>query len=121
MLRGPVSRLVCGALALLVLGLLAVGGAAAPPGGLWPGAPGALAAVAVAVGVALLAWSTRGQLGVAAGLLALPVALVVAPELPGLRAMTGPPLAAVVLAGGVAALARSAPRVPRALFLPAVL
>lgn len=121
MLRGPALRLACGALALLVLGLIGAGGAASRPDGIWLGVPGAGSALAVAAGVALLAWVAGGELAVAAGLLALPAALLLGPQLAGLRALTGAPLVAVALAGAVAALARSAPRLPRAAFLPVVL
>ncbi|HET7292145.1 MAG TPA: hypothetical protein VFM88_06965 [Vicinamibacteria bacterium] len=122
MFRGWAARPAWGALALLVLGLLAAGGAASRPGGLWLGAPRASAALLVAAGVALLAWLTRAELSVAAGLVLLPLAVALAPELPGLRALTGPPLFAVALAGGVAALTRSPARaVARALFFPIVL
>src|SRR5262245_12868617 len=121
MLRGPAPRLACGVLSLTVLGLLAAGGAASRPDGVWLGLPGVEAAAAVTAGVAILAFSTRVEIGVAAGLLALPLALVMAPRLAALRALTGLPLIALALAVALAALARSSPRPLRCLFVPAVL
>ena len=120
MLRGRTLRLACGVLALLVLGLLALGGAASRPGGVWLGMPEPSGALVVILGLAFLAWWTGAELAVAAGLVVLPLALAIAPESAGLRAMTGPPLAALVMAAAVAALARSTPRMPRSLFFPTV-
>src|SRR6185436_13638812 len=78
--------------------LLAVGGAASRPGGVLLGAPAPLhLAVVIAVG-----------------------ALLVAP-MPGVRALSGPPLFALALAGVVAALASSRWRPPRGLFFPVML
>src|SRR5512134_2607654 len=104
MLRGRTLRLACGVLALLMLGLLALGGAASRPGGVWLGMAEPSGALVGFLALALLAWWTGAELAVAAGL----------------RAMTGPPLAALVMAAAVAALARSTPRMPRSLFFPTV-
>lgn len=119
--RGAALRIACGVLSLLALGLLAAGGAASRPEGVWLGVPGASVFVLVALGVALLAFWARAEIAVAGGLLALPIALLIGPQLPGLRALTGPPLLALALGAAAAALARSAPRPSRAFFFPAVL
>ena len=120
MLRGRTLRLACGVLALLILGLLALGGAASRPGGVWLGMPEPGGALVVVLGLALMVRWTGAALTVAAGLVAFPLALAIAPESAGLRAMTGPPLFVLVMAAAVAALARSTPRLPRSLFLPTV-
>src|SRR5688572_23058330 len=78
--------------------LLALGGAASRPGGMLLGAPSpiqaALVAAALAALVARLGWPAGGG---GLGLLTVPVLLLVAP-LPGVRALSGPPLLALALA-----------------------
>jgi hypothetical protein len=111
---------VLGACGIAVPALLAAGGAAARPGGVWQGVPGWAPAAAILVAaVALsLAAHRRGSLAACAGLL-LPVALLLAgAPLAGVRALSGPPLAALALAGLAIAAAGSGFRVRRALFLP---
>jgi len=101
--------------------LLAVGGAASRPGGVLLGAPAPLhLVVVIAVGAVLaarLGWSAGVP---CAGLLPIPLLLLVAP-VPGVRALSGPPLFALALAGVVAALASSRWRPPRGLFFPVML
>jgi hypothetical protein len=104
-----------------VVALLGLGGAASRPGGIllgWP-APLAVAAVfaAAAVLVARLGWPAGAA---SLGLLPIPILLLVAP-VAGVRALSGPPLLALALAGLVAALVSSRWRPPRRLFFPAVL
>jgi hypothetical protein len=101
--------------------LLAVGGAASRPGGVLLGAPAPLAlAVVIAAGVALLATLGRTAGAPCLGLLPIPLLLLVAP-VSGVRALSGPPLLALALAGVVAALASTRWHPPRAAFFPAVL
>src|SRR3989442_8932167 len=109
-----------GTLALLVL--LGLGGAASRPGGFLIGLPHASqAAFALAV-LALLAAVVKGA-GLAPALgLALPAVLLLAGvRVPGVAALSGPPLLALALAGVAVVLSQARPRIPRAIFFPAVL
>ena len=111
---------VLGACGIAIPALLAAGGAAARPGGTWQGVPGwgPFAGILAAVVVLALAAHRRGSLAACAGLL-LPVALLLAgAPLAGVRALSGPPLVALALAGVAIAVAGSGLRPPRALFLP---
>jgi hypothetical protein len=103
------------------LALLAVSGAASRPDGILLGGPTPLATLAVAAAalalVATLGWAAGAP---SLGLLPIPLLLLVAP-VPGVRALSGPPLLALALAGVVAALASSRWRPPRAAFFPVVL
>ena len=111
---------VLGACGIAIPALLAAGGAAARPGGVWQGVPGwAPAAGILAAAVVLaLAAHRRGSLAACAGLL-LPVGLLLAgAPLAGVRALSGPPLVALALAGVAIAVAGSGLRPPRVLFLP---
>ncbi len=113
---------VVGACGIAIPALLAAGGAAARPGGLWLGVPGGTAAATILVAVAGLGLAVRRQPAVAAcaGLL-LPVGLLVSGvPLAGVRALSGPPLAALALAGVAIIAAGSGFRLHRALFLPLV-
>jgi hypothetical protein len=109
-----------GALGLALTALLSVSGAAARPGSLWLGLPGGGAAAAVLAGVLSLAlWSrTRPRLGVCAGLLVLVGLLASGVPFAGVRALSGPPLAALALAGLALLAGRSGLRLPRGAFLP---
>ena len=104
-----------------VVALLAVGGAASRPGGVLLGAPAPLPLAAVIAAGALLVAKLGWSAGAAcAGLLPIPLLLLLAP-MPGVRALSGPPLFALALAGVVAALASTRWRPPRGVFFPAVL
>ncbi len=108
---------VCG---IAIPALLAVGGAAARPGGAWLGLPTGLPAAAIASAAVVLAVAARRRqsLAACAGLL-LPVGLLVAgTPLWGVHAVSGPPLLALALAGVAIALAGSGMRPRRVLFLP---
>jgi hypothetical protein len=113
---------VLGAFGIAIPALLATGGAAGRPGGAWLGVP-APAAVAAAVGGAIvvaLLTHRRDAPGPCLGLL-LPVALlVVGLPLAGVQALSGPPLAALALAGVALVVSRAGWRPPRAFFLPLV-
>jgi hypothetical protein len=113
---------VLGACGIALPALLAAGGAAARPGGAWLGVPHWVPAVvilAAAFGLALAA-RRRGSLAACSGLL-LPVGLLLAgAPLAGVRALSGPPLLALALAGVAIAIAGSGLRPPRAVFLPLV-
>jgi hypothetical protein len=104
-----------------LVALLGVAGAAARPGGILLGVPNGLqAAVVIAAAVALGA-KLGGPAGAAAlGFLPIPLFLLLAP-VPGIRALSGPPLLALALAGLAAAFVTARWRPPRALFFPAVL
>jgi hypothetical protein len=111
---------VLGTCGIAIPALLAAGGAAARPGGTWQGVPGwaAFAGILAAAVVLALAAHRRGSLAACAGLL-LPVVLLLAgAPLAGVRALSGPPLVALSLAGVAIAVAGSGLRPPRALFLP---
>jgi hypothetical protein len=106
-----------------VLGLLlalALGGSASRPEGLLLGAPPLVSVLLALVGL----WGVRklaGGAGAAAsvGLAVIPLVLLLGARLPGVGALSGPPLLALALAGVVGALL-AAPRVDRRLFFPAV-
>ena len=111
-----------GAVGLVLAALVGLGGAAARPGGVWLGAPGTGAGLAALLAVgSLAAWvGGRRSLFASAGLLA-PLALVVGGiPLAGVRAVSGEPLLALALAGGVAVLAALGRLPPRHFFLSAV-
>ena len=111
---------VLGYCGIAIPSLLAAGGAAARPGGLWQGVPGWAPSAALLAAAALLVLPAvrRRSLPASAGLL-LPVGLLlVGVPLAGVRALSGPPLAALALAGAAIALSGSGLRPPRALFLP---
>jgi hypothetical protein len=104
-----------------VVALLGAGGAAARPGGILLGLPTALQAAAVGAAVAALVaalgWTAGGA---SLGLLPILLLLLAAP-VPGVRALSGPPLLALALAGVAAAFLSSRWRPPRAVFFPVVL
>jgi len=122
MLSRKTLATVLGACGIAFPALLAAGGAAARPGGVWLGVPGASIAASIVGATAVLAVATRRQpaLAAAAGLL-LPVGLLVGGvPLAGVRALSGPPLAALALAGLALVASRVGWRPHRALFLPLV-
>lgn len=110
-----------GAAALALASLLAAGGAAADGDRLWLGRPGLLAFALVAAGLTCVPWlRARVSLGVAAGLFA-PLALLVAGvPLDGVRALSGPPLFALALAGAALVAASGRMRLGGPLFVPLV-
>ncbi len=113
---------VLGACGVAIPALLAAGGAAARPGGAWVGVPGWAAGATIVAGVAGLALAVRHRpaLGACAGLL-LPVGLLLSgAPLAGVRALSGPPLAALALAGLAIVAVRLDWWPPRILFLPLV-
>ena len=117
--RSTGSVLGAGAIALACL--LAAGGAAAEAGAVWIGFPGVAALAAAAAGLAL-GWALRSRVSfaVAAGLLAPLSLLLLGAPLAGVRALSGPPLAALGLAGLALAAATSRVRLGGPLFLPLV-
>ncbi|PYQ03537.1 MAG: hypothetical protein DMF82_13040, partial [Acidobacteria bacterium] len=101
--------------------LMAAGSAASRPGGWMLGVPGiAAVGLSAAAAAALLAWRAGIATGVAAlGLAIVPLLLLTGVPIPGLRALSGPPLTALALAAAAMALARGGRRPPRWLLLPA--
>ena len=110
---------------ILLTGLLGIGGAASRPQGWSLGAPSLGAGLAWALAVATVAWMVspgrRRVAAVGVGLLPLAALAVSGLPLPGLAALTGPPLLAVALAGLAAVLAASGWRPPAWVFFPLVL
>jgi hypothetical protein len=103
-----------------VLALLAFGGAASRPGGILLGAPTPLqAAIALAAAAAFFAVLGPSSGAASLGFLPVPVLLLLLPW-PGLRALSGPPLLALALAGLAAALVSARWRPPRRVFFPVV-
>jgi hypothetical protein len=101
---------------------LAASGAAARPGGYWLGLPSVgTAALAAAAAFALWLASRRGSASVLTGLVAILLFVTAGLPVPGVGALTGPPLASVVLAGAVAVLTRGRPTWSGAVFFPVVL
>jgi hypothetical protein len=102
--------------------LLAAGGVADARGAVLLGAPSLGSAAFSTATVLLLALWCGGRAGRALiGLAPLVLLLLVAAPLPGLRALTGPPLFAIAAAGAVLVLVAGPRRPPAALFLPLVL
>jgi hypothetical protein len=119
MLSRKVAATVLAAGGIAIPALLAAGGAAARPSGLWQGAPSGAQVLLVLAGALAVAWTTRRRPALAAAGLLVPVALLLAGlPLAGVRALSGPPLAALALAGVAMAVAQAAWRPPRVLFLP---
>lgn len=107
--------------AVATLALLGFGGAASTPGhGLLVGLPAALVLVAVA-GLAMLAARSAGveAFGPCLGL-AVPLVLFVAPQVPGVAALSGPPLLALAVAGTLAVLSARVVKLPPVAALLAV-
>lgn len=105
---------------LALVALLATGGAAARPGGLLLGLPPPALGVGLAGGVALLA-AVAGTGHRLLGLALIPLALLAGLVLPGMGAVSGPPLLALALAGVVVVLADARWLPPRGLLFPVVL
>lgn len=100
--------------------LLAAGGAASRPAGWLLGVPRVPALVVTAGAVAFIAWRSGIAGGKwALGLAFIPVLLLAGAPLPGVRALSGPPLTALALAGVAAALAAARRLPPPWLLLPA--
>jgi hypothetical protein len=107
-----------GVAAIALSSLLAAGGAATDGDAIRLGFPGALATAAVFAAAVLLALWRHASVAVAAGL-GVPLLLLVAGvQLAGVRALSGPPLAALALAGLVCVAAGSGLRLGGPLFLP---
>src|SRR6185436_20709656 len=104
---------------IALAGVLAAGGAAAEGSSLWLGLPGFGWAAAIVVGIAGLALvpGCREKLPVAAGLLVVLLPLVAGLPLAGVRALSGPPLAALALAAVALVVAGATVPVRRGLFL----
>jgi len=107
---------------LALLALLAQGGAAARPDGIVLGLPGTAAVVVVAAGLGLLWLLSRWEAACApaGGLLFLPLLLLVWPQAPGVRAVSGAALLVPVLAAAILCLPREPTRWVRGAFLPVV-
>jgi hypothetical protein len=127
-MRAPVMRLprspraagAAGWLVVAALFLLAAGGAASRPGGWLLGVPGILPLLLTIAAAAMLAWRCGLAAGAGAlGLGAVPLLLLLGAPVPGLRALSGPPLAALALAGVAVAAARARRLPPGWLLLPA--
>ncbi|HEY3120927.1 MAG TPA: hypothetical protein VGL15_09900 [Vicinamibacteria bacterium] len=105
----------------LLLLLLAAGGAASRPGGLWLGLPTpAATALAVAVTAALAAFDRARAGALCIGVLPLAGLLLIGIPVPGLRALSGPPLFALAATAAVLVVALNRPLgAPRA-FVPIV-
>lgn len=106
---------------LVLLTLLALSPTASSAEGILLAAP-PLGPTILALGaLGVLWWLARGQGTQVLGFLPVLLALAVVPFLPGVRALSGPPLFGVVLGGAAMALVASGARPPRWLFFPAVL
>jgi hypothetical protein len=106
----------CGVLGLLAA--LALGGAASDPDGLLLGVPSATSLILGLLGFVVV--HRLGGAAAAVGFAVVPVLLLVGARLPGVAALSGPPLLALTFAGAVAALL-TAPGTGRRLFFPVVL
>jgi hypothetical protein len=116
-MRGMMSLL-----AIATVALLAWCGAAAAPGGWWIGVPSAAEITIVGAGAVALAFWQRGRtLPVVAPLFAIVGLLLSGLPLPGLEALSGPPLLAFALAGIVLCTWNDGLRSVSVLFFPLVL
>ena len=110
-----------GVAAIASLALLAAGGAARAPAGIWLGLPSPGSSLAIAAAALLLAIVTwrGGGLGPAAGFFLPVLPLLLGLPLAGTAALSGPPLLALAAAGAAAALACAGPRhLPRVALVP---
>jgi hypothetical protein len=107
---------------LAAVACLALGGAAARPNGLLLGVPGVAGLLLIILGsTAAATWGAASSVGMAGLGLLLPLLLLLSGlPLPGVRAVSGPPLFALVLAVVAVVLSQAAPRLSRAVFLPVV-
>lgn len=106
------ARPVLGALGVVLPALAAAAGAAGRPGGAWLGVPGWGLVLAAAAAVGWLAWRAREALAPAAGLL-VPLALFLGgASFAGPRALSGPVLVVLTLAGLVLVAPGAGWRVP---------
>jgi hypothetical protein len=121
-MRGGGRGALAGWATLGLLATLGLAGAAAHPEGLLLGLPTTRDLTVVALGLLPLLVLARDGSGAKASVGLLPVAALAAVglDLPGLRALTGAPLLALVFAGAAVALAAAGRRPPRYLFLPVV-
>jgi hypothetical protein len=103
-----------GLVAIAALAAVGLGGASSAPGhGILLGAPAPALGIAIAGLLAVvMVWLGVEGAWPAVGL-AVPLVLLVAPRLPGVAALSGPPLLALSAAGVVAFLASRGGRVPR--------
>src|SRR5258708_21040468 len=123
MVRGTTWTAAAGWATLAAAACLAWGGAAARPHGILLGVPGAAALLSILVVSTLAAAWGPASAPATAGLGLLPplVLLLSGLLLPGVRAVSGPPLLALVLAVLAVVLRQTAPPLPRSGFLPPVL
>jgi hypothetical protein len=116
---GTKARVIGGWMTLWALALLALGGAAARPGGLLLGLPPLPAVLGSVACLGLLArLSGVSSAEAACGLAVAPVLLVAAPSVPGVAALSGPALFPLLLAGLLVVVLRGALRPPRWLLVP---
>src|SRR5215468_3172803 len=112
---------IAGGLALLLAVVFGLAGAASRPGGIWIGLPGARLVWGSLAGIAVLAFLGRGRLRLGLALVPLLLAILLAPRLPGVAALTGPPLLVPALAVAAAVVAAAGRRPPSWLFVPVVI
>jgi hypothetical protein len=112
---------VAGYAVLAAVALLALGGAASAPGAILLGWPTTHAAALVLVAVVAVALLAPGRGGIGLGLLPLIALLGAGLPVPGLRALSGPPLLALALAGVVLALSGGVHPLVRRLLVPGLL
>jgi hypothetical protein len=108
-----------GFLAIAGLGALGFGGAGAAPDGLRLGLPSLAGLVGVLVAIVAL-FCLRAPAAIAAPLAAVPLILLIGMPIPGLAALSGPPLLALFAGLCAALLAAAAPRWAGRALLPAV-
>lgn len=108
---------------LALLALLGSGGASSAPEGILLGVPGPRTLLSLAAGLAALAVLAHrwGAAAACVGLALVPLLLLAGAPLPGLAALSGPPLLALALAGSAMMLGGSRLPVARAAFFPALL
>jgi hypothetical protein len=122
-MRFPPSPRTAGAAGWLVVAallLLAAAGAASRPDGWMLGIPGVAAVLVAGLATALVGQRAGIAAGAwALGLAVIPLLVLSGAPIPGLRALSGPPLAALALAAAAVGIARAGALPPRWLLLPA--
>jgi hypothetical protein len=117
----PRAAAIAGGFALLLVVLLGLGGAASRPAGIWIGLPYSAIVWPSLAGLLVLAVLGRERLRIGLALLPVLVAILLTPRLPGVAALTGPPLVALALAVVAPLIVATGRRPPPWLFVPVVI
>jgi hypothetical protein len=112
---------IAGGFALLLTALVGLGGAARTPSGIWLGLPYAAIVWPSLAGLVALALLGRDRLLLGLAVLPVLLAVILVPRVPGVAALTGPPLLVLVLAVVAAIVVSTGRHPPPWLFVPVVI